>query len=89
MPTTRRWRTRDREAVNGLPEVAYEYFSSGPFFDAETWGDQATAAERKVIWRQHREAIIERYHRDHPEQSDRKTWGETLEELEGACHADQ
>jgi hypothetical protein len=89
MPTTRRRRTRERTGAGGLSEVAFLYFGSGPFFEAEDFEEQTTEAERKAIWLRHREAIIARWHRENPAQHDRVTWGERLEAREGTSNADE
>jgi hypothetical protein len=76
-------------ARDGLSEDAYMFFSSGPFFEGEDFEARTSESERKATWLKHREAIIERYHREHPEQHDRKTWGETLERLEAESDANE
>jgi hypothetical protein len=61
MPTNRRHRGREREAVDGLSEVAYLYFTFGPFFEAEGFADGKTPQELRGLWRRHRSAIMARY----------------------------
>ena len=89
MATNRRRRNRVRQAVNGLPEVAYQYFGDGPFFEGEDFEKQTTEAARDALWREHRENIIARWHDEHPQHGHLCTWGETLESMKGAGIGDQ
>jgi hypothetical protein len=85
MPTNRKKRSRHLQASGGLSEVAYQYFGSGPFFEAEYFEAQTTPEERADIWKEHRAAIIARWRLENPANLDLGTWGE---HLEGAADAD-
>jgi hypothetical protein len=84
MAKNRRRRNRFRQAANGLPEVAYQFFAVGPFWEAEDFEQQTSAEERDEIWKVYRAAIIDRWRLENPANADLETWGETLERLKEA-----
>ncbi len=86
MPTNRRRRTRT--SGPSLEEQGYIFFGPCDFFDEAPDFAALPEAERRAFWLANRAAIIARYHREHPEDHDRTTWGETLEAIE-AGHADK
>jgi hypothetical protein len=83
MATNRHRRSRNRQAVNGLSEVAYQFFGPGPYFEAEDFEKQTSALERAEIWKTYRTAIIDRWRLENPANLNLGTWGEILEAAGG------
>jgi hypothetical protein len=79
--TNRKRRSRTRETVGGVPEIVYQFFGPGPFFEAAYWEQETTRAERKTLWERYRQEILDRYR---AEGNDDQAWGEILENLKGA-----
>jgi hypothetical protein len=80
MPTTRRRKTRERTGAHGLPEGAFEYFLSGPFFEdaPEAFEKMTTPSERRELWRTHKAVILEHFHTD-PRNAGHLCYGENVE----------
>jgi len=61
MPTNRKRIARGRVSTGGITEIDYEYYTFGPFFEAEDYENGKTKEELKAFWQAHRKAIMDRY----------------------------
>lgn len=48
-------------SAGGITEADYIFFTMGDFFEAEGYKDGKTEKDLKAFWKDHREAILDRY----------------------------